>query len=447
MISLSCDQLITSSLSYDGFLKLLFDGDTTNVPEHFEYWLEQTADANKDKSISAEEANHVVCEMSRATQKYLKITPSPHVVGDDGDLRLTAYEANDKEVSLTEFQTYFGAKSTDYVLATLSPYLDSELLKKFEAVLNSGIFTVSQKNKNEHIDILSVDSDNETRLLKLLALAYSVSELNEKTTDKIRSTMIPSLVQLFVEQKNWPWLVAVGTPSVTFAINTAQGSSLGPEGAKNYYILEGTSISISLVGKPISWGQPSNQSRHILRDPSLYTPTPTPFLKKLEALLERVAQDLKQSQYFVKNNIDMTSPESLKILSQTLVNTVLDYNLASTPISVQVASDIQLSGVTAHFSPKDRVITFDYNYFKSVRAITTDAEFQRYFIAVLAQEIIHGLQHDTPAAYDENIRYYNSGPVAYQLMGKVGGRWYNDQPLEKDAHQLAAKFVETLNIR
>lgn len=360
--------------------------------------------------------------------------------------------------------------------------LDENDKKEIQKILKEGSYTVSQEELANQLDLSGQDQSSVSKLLKASQLAYALSELHTKIDDSlIYFTIVKSLFLNFKTSRNFPYLNSAiestsqkGKWQVNMSVNQFFGSGTGVSGAKNYYVLSGVGLTLAISsGNGIDnlsqdirwyWGQPRDQIHFALRDPQEMNINAENFKERVSSRLKKALNEKSFVDLFSSSELEDLHPETIERLLQKRVDAFADIFFRPT-IRVHVQEQSIEGGSNAVAGEGEIIFSFP-NMKELIHQIQQslasgnaqklnqqgaqnssqklNEELNRNLNFILTQEWIHSLQKEEPS-YSENWAFYNSPFNVYIIYGDDDKNWYENQPVEKDAKDLAEEFVRSLS--
>lgn len=459
-LDLDCNGQYTTQ-TYNEFSSRYLGTGFAELPVYLKSWVENSVDKNSNKAIEPNELQDASCRMSQVI-KHVVAEKSTEYVSQRGRVQSLEYWAHDEKISsYNEFQLSLGSIAKIWLLEFVKNNLTGSLRTDSEQMIRSGAYTVSAKGLSGQWDLAAVDHSPHAQLLKSLELAHSVSELIAKTPSENLEIVLPAIMTQFVALKNFPRLISIEPihSNNTFLklrleINNHMfGGGLGPKGANRYYIVEGTYLVIDIKDNGeynVSWGQPRDQTWTVLRDPQYFTSDTSKFVNRVKVRLQELALNAKNSRNLFNSlkTEDLSTQQNLELWLTKISDTYSEV-FWKEPVSITVTTDPLEGGDNAHV--KDGKIYFSYSYIQSIysdlsRSFSQEAalkQINRHLLFLITQEWVHTLQVAEPS-YEENMGFYNNPAQAYLIFGSEGVKWYDQQPIEKDAKDLAENFVQNI---
>lgn len=412
------------------------------IPLFLNEWVRESADANGDGVVAADEQNRVLCEFARALGRETGAAGA--LVGPDGRIDWTAHLAGDDVVGGYELRFALSLIAAEWnarlLAATPLTGVDPAAVK---ALLDSGAWAVSERDMSAQEDLLGRDRTRAGQLQKQLGLAYILSELKAKG-----GAEFPALLSLYLEialpQRNMPYLQSVNAANreLTVAFNQVTVTQVGVPGAHRYYLLHGTPVRLR-AGQKAVWYQPGQQTTFMLTEAGAY-PDSAPAVKLLRRKLARICA--KSAAAYDLRAVLASLPldgEALRARLQEVIDGLADDFLVDAP-KVVVAERLE-NGATAYLDSAAGTISFSRELIDAVAREVPLADRNRHVVYLALQEFLHSVQRGLPD-YEMNQRLYNAPHWAHTLFGDVGYReYYLGQPVERDAQDLAGRFVRGLD--
>ena len=424
--------------SLNHFSQQIFENPLNEMPKFYQDWIRHSLDKNQDQVVDAKEFREAACRLSKNIYDVTRKLRYEYPIYMNGEVNLLEYWAYDNKISSPiEFEIAMGKEARDWLFQY---FLDQKQLPlKYRSdileAITSGAYTVTSNKLSGQVDLAGVDTSNESIYRKALKLTYVLDKLIQ---NHVPQDLLNTYFKHAAETKMFAFVEKVHAHAIDTFVHSYSKVGIGPKEAYHFYVMEEMSIKMTRNG--VVWGQPKNQHRYMLRDPNfMYAPSRS-FEKRISKTLDVWTslgefEDLVED-YYKKG---VSTEEDLKLWLQTAMNQLADI-FWQEPLEIVVfpgpsyGRNAYLDGQTIFFSSEELL---------NLQELVKDSPvvFLKHLLNVSVQEWVHYLQRHKPDIYAKNNAFYNDAVVAYQLFGNEGVRWYKDQPIEKDAHEIASGFV------
>ena len=424
--------------SLNQFSEEIFESPLEDLPQFYQDWVAKTLDQNQDQIIDTQEYNEAACRLSKNIYDITNKLRYEYPIYMNGEVNLIEYWAYDNKISSgTEFEIAMGKEARDWLFEYFLSQKQLPLKYRSDILefITSGAYTVTAKALANQVDLAGVDTSTEGVYTKALRLTYVLDKLIQ---NHVPDHLLNTYFKHAAETKTFTYIENVHAHAIDTFVHSYSKVGIGPREAYHFYVME--NVSIKMTGNGVIWGQPKDQHRYILRDPRFMVVLSRAFEKRISKTLDvwtslREFEDLIDD-YYEKG---VSSEEDLKVWLQAAINQLADI-FWQEPLTVSMFSgpsygrNAYLDGQTIYFSSQEML---------NLQSLVKDApvEFLKHLLNVSVQEWVHYLQRHKPDLYADNNAFYNDAVVAYQIFGNEGIRWYEDQPIEKDAHEIASGFV------
>jgi hypothetical protein len=415
-------------------------------------------DENNNQTIEAQEIEKASCQLSNVIKKIAS-GKSENYINQEGQVTAYAFWANDDKISsYKEFQLAQGSLAQQWLLKLIkNSSTESQRKEKLRKVIQTGSYTVSHEEFQYQWDLGAKDTSLESQLLKALELTHALDRYSQKMPKKNFEQAFIPILELIVEIQNFPYLVSYENSSeknlyLSLKLNRlAYGGGVGPVGAIRYYVYRGLSLELDINERgesKVTWGRPSRQSRFVLRDPKFIEVNSESFVKRVDQRLREIAQRHSNVSLLALTNSDLETPEALEKKIQVVFNVFADA-FWKEPVQVNVLKQGLEGNSNAYILDGEMYLSYPYikNIQRTLQGVFSKdqklAQIERNLLFISAQEWIHLLQQETDV-YAPNNAFYNNPMNAYVAFGSEGTRWYEEQPIEKDAKTSAELFVKDL---
>ena len=455
-LDMSCETNY-SDQSFEEFSQKYLNAEFSKAPLYLKDWIINNVDSNKDNVINAKELSTFSCQMSLLLPSIVSEKSSSYI-SDNGTLKSLEFWASDKKMSsYHEFRISLG----DIALQWLTEFTEKLPLgdskEKILEMIKSGSYVVSEESIDQQWDLSGSDHSPTSLRLKALDLAYAISRIQSMVSTENFHLATKTLLEQMLLLKNFPYVIsATEAPDTSLSLSTHINKfdigGIGVAGVNRYYALSGLGIKFKITPQgevQRNWGQPKDQFWFLLQDPKTINVDSKTFMEKVSRSLSLLCKgDIESFQKLSPS--ELSKPETLTLWLQK--NSDILANLFwQNPVEIIVSSTPLKGGSNAYTDKDAQQISFSFPYVESVLQTLKNSfddknslsQIHKNLVFILIQEWVHILQGQEKA-YDNNS-FYNDPADAFLIYGQVGVSWYEDQPIEKDAKQLARAFVKNLN--
>lgn len=424
--------------SINQFSEKIFESPLKEMPQFYQDWMSQTLDKNQDKVVDAQEYKDAACRLSKNIYDITGKLRYEYPIFMNGQVNFLEYWAYDNKISSgAEFEIAMGKEARDWLFKYFLSQKQLPLKYRSDILefITSGEYTVTAQHLANQVDLAGVDVSVEGVYTKALKLTYLLDKLIQ---NHVPGHLLNSYFKHAAETKTFAYIESIHAHAIDAFVHSYSKVGIGPKEAYHFYVME--QVSVKMTANGVIWGQPKNQHRYMLRDPRFMVVLSRAFEKRISKTLD-VWTSLGEFEDLVDDyyETDVNTEEGLHKWLQSAVNQLADI-FWQEPLTVSMFSgpsygrNAYLDGQTIYISSEEML---------NLQSLVKDApeEFIKHLLNVTVQEWVHYLQRHKPDLYADNNAFYNDGVVAYQIFGNEGVRWYKDQPIEKDAHEIANGFV------
>lgn len=435
---IDCDKE-QSFASLEQFSEEIFEAPFKKLPMFYQDWISKTLDKNKDLTIDTLEYKEVACRLSKNIYDITNKLRYEHPVYFDGQVSMYEYWAYDNKISSgAEFEVAMGKEARDWLYNYIWESGSVPLKYRLDIIkmITSGAYTVIEENIDQQVDLAGVDTSVESVYKKALKLIYTLDKL---IVNDVSDELMSSYYKHASETKVFSYVKTIHSDALDTVIHSYSKSKVGPKGSYNFYVMENIDLKITKAGH--QWGYPKDQKRFLLKDPKFMKINSYRFKKRIKNTLLTWTtlnefEDLVEMYY----ESPISSSDELRSWAQTMLDQMSNM-FWQDPIKVEIVES-PMQGRTAYLE-EQKIYVSSTNFFNLQSQISEENKdiLLHHLMYVMIQEWVHYLQKSKTDLYAENFAFYNDAVNAYRIFGNEGTRWYKEQPIEKDAQDIAESFV------
>lgn len=428
-----------SFADYDHFSEEIFGSDFYSLSTFYKQWIKTKVDSNQDLIISNKEFKSISCHLSETIKDLTNKLSYEFPVFMNGSVNMLEYWAHDQKITnVKEFEIAIGKEARDWLLDYFwsSKEIPFGYKTKIMLMISKGEYVITAKDLSQQVDLTGSDSSNESIYRKAIELTSIIDQLK---ANKVSTDLTNTYYKQASETKTFARLTEFYPHYLKGFIHSYKATSIGDREVYNFSVFESHGVNITKEGYAI--GQPKNQKSFLLKNPQfMYVPSKD-FTKRVGATLDFWSQT-KEFRELIGHyyNQPINNSEELRLWLQKAVDQLADVFWQDS-LQVGVSMNISPEGGEFYLDGQRIYVNGQSLFVLNKKLTAAPDEFLKHLIYKVTQEWVHYLQRLKPDLYNDNISFYNDSEKTKLMFGKPGEKWYKDQPLEKDADDIAKNFV------